>query len=237
MIKLIRKITATLLGLVIFILPVFPLKVYAASSSVNSIDNVAATIQNTFPDSVIEIENGIISVFIPEQISNQEQKTSISTLYAPQGGSWTSFNPPYYYYLQTPVNLPILKTYLPFDQAKVLMTLLNEDGLFDYIRSLNSYGYLADAIASKVQAKFGIIFTIAQVTIALSADIMSLYNRVNQTSFNRAFNASSTGKVCVEYTTCDGVPVNYYSPWESNYVDDTPWSDCSPTFQFGVYYQ
>lgn len=233
----ISKMVAMLLSMVIFFLPMVPLQVHATSNSVTLIDSVATTIQNTFPDSEIEIENGVISVFRPASSRNQQSRTTTTTIYAPQGGSWTNFSPPYYYYLQTPVNLPVLKTYLPFDQAKVLMTLLNEDGLFNYIISLNGVGLAADAIAQKVIESHGIVFTAAEIMIALSADIMSLYSRVNQTSFNRAFNASSTGKVVVEYTTCDGVPVNYYSPWESNYVDDSPWSDCSPVFQAGVYYQ
>ncbi len=60
------------------------------------------------------------------------------------------------------------------------------------------------------------------------------YDALNRIHFMNAYDDSIAQKVRVDFCTADGWSVNYYAPWNSNYVTNDPWQDFNPTFQAGV---
>lgn len=232
-----RKFISFLMAIVLAFTS-FQLCVVSASAEEIVIGNVIEKIHNQYPNADIEVdENGVINVYLENTDDNiATYATSSTSTYAPNGGAWTDFSPPWYYYLQTPVNLPLLKSYLPADEAGMLYKALNEENLLDYIKNIYDECRNIASVIVDVYNVFDVECNEDEILFALTDECYKLYKYVNITSFNRAYTGSSGNKVCIEFTTCDGVPVNYYSAWTGNYVNADSWEDCSPTFRHGVYY-
>lgn len=220
-----------------------PLVSYAAGVDDNAsseLEEVMSKIKLQYPNAVVEVNNGVISVYVPEcdedearNPDNNQVRASENSVYAPNGGTWTGFSPPGHYYLTTPVELPVQYVYLTATQVDALVLAFSDEDAFDEIME-NGYNELL-TLQGVIEDQYDLSFSLAQLTFLTTYVAKSAYDSLNANSISRAANASSTGKIKIAYTTLDGWPTRYYYSWESNYASDAPWSDCSPTFRAGYF--
>ena len=211
------------------------------SASELTLSQVIENIQASYPDAEIYIDSSnTISVFVPDPATNpytyMSTNASSTRQKCPNGGTFIYRYHPPYLFLTSPICLPISKTYMPSEITSAVFQSMTVDGLASFILNLNSIGTAKDKIAEKVLAKFGIALSEAQILFIIAKDAYALYSYLNLHAFQRAMNNSSSGKVAIESTTSDGLVVLYYYSWNNNYVDASPWEDCSPEFYEGVYY-
>lgn len=225
---------------------------YASAAAITlrkeTLQKVVEDIASMFPESEIFVEDDVINVVVPGSFSTNatmgnsaytsssaaEINTIETVKYAPDGGTWTSFEPPLIYTLNPSLVRPWSVVYIPSDEAKVLYDGLVVDGLVEFVTTALAAGTAAEALIDKIFAKFGIVFTLAQIAFMIAKTTMDSFTYLNKQSFAKAYLESDEGKVRIDFCTMDGWSVNLYYSWEGEYVSNEPWQDFTPKFQRGV---
>lgn len=242
--KRIRRIVCMIL--VICFVSIAPIQVGAvtAVASEQSLALVVTRLSNQYPDSIVNVVDGVIHMYIPETdsventtYSNREISTMATTtsIYAPDGGIWGNFKRPWYTWLQTSPTIPSQVVFTSKAQADLLMKEATSPGIIGAIADARDDGYTTEEIIDIIYNNFDVILTEILVEVPFMGNFFNFYHTVDLISFRNAYYNSQSGKVRIDYATIDGYPINYYYTWESDYVTDSPWEDYQPIFYEGIY--
>lgn len=212
-----------------------------------SLDNVIAQIRAQHPNAEIIVEDGVISVIVKQteeltmslnqsvdQRSTAELMATETTYYAPDGGTWSGFSPPWYYLLNPTYTRPWSVVYIPHDEAEAIYEVLVDRSVFEYILEQANLNVPYNQICDMLDELFGIGLEYHQVAFLIAKVTLAMFDSFNRAGFRHAYETSSEHKVRVDFCTADGWSVNYYYAWEGNYVTNDPWQDFNPTFNRGV---
>ena len=231
-----NKIISVLLVACFMIL--IPMKASANVKNVTdtSLNAAIEVIRAQHEDAEIVVEDGVIHVYIPEESNNVDVALSESEniIYAPEGGTWGNFVPPWYTYLDPSAVIPYSVLYLPEEPMETVYVATVTDGLVEVVLSALANNVEPAKIITMVVARFGLQLTVDQILFIDGTDFIAIYEAIDAAMFTNVFLETEKG-VKIEYTTVGGWPVNYYSVWESNYVTDYPYHDFNPTFYHEIY--
>lgn len=233
----VKKIICILITTILIVsMPISVFAVTADNENKNkaSLEEVIADIENTYENAEIFVENGVINVLVAEEdtfspLTRAADETK--TIYAPEGGTWRNFIPPWYYALTPDATKPYAKVYLPHEHCEAILS--TPEPVWKYIRDSFLMDMAIEAIVKAVKDRFALnlspIVTLFLAGIAAYSAIESM----NNNAFKNAFNESSAGKVVITYTESKGWPMNIYGSWNDNYVTNSPWESFKPVFYRG----
>lgn len=218
-----------------------PLAIPAAATSTNSestsdrapLNEVIAQLSEQYPNSEITFVDGTINIILNEE--DTPVQTTRQSIYAPRGGTWSNFHPPLAYRLDPNLLQPYGIVFLPADLTEALVVSKASDYIEGFIKDKIKEGLGIDEIVELLLSNFGLVWTYAQVYFMAYSIATEVYDILNLYGLNQAYQASSEGKISIQFCTSGGWPTNLYYAWEGNYVYDSPWEDFEPDFTAGDY--
>ena len=187
------------------------------------------TIQEMYPDSEIRVVDGELHVVVNEEPISVTRASE----YAPNGGSYRNFKAPSYV---TPemVN-PYSMVYLSAALTSDLVYVRNNQSIFNLIIQKSLEGLSAGGIATWLEVSKDIVISEAAIVIVITCATFAVMRWLDTVSMVKAQSNSSTRKIYIIRSSANGVYVNMYYPWNSNYVSASPFEDFNPQFYRNVY--
>lgn len=233
----VKKIICILITTILIVS--MPISVFAVTADNEnkdkaSLEEVIADIENTYENAEIFVENGVINVLVTEEdtfspLTRAADETK--TIYAPEGGTWRNFVPPWYYALTPDATKPYAKVYLPHEHCEAILS--TPEPVWKLIRDSYLANKTIDTIVLLVAAKYAVDISPVVALFLAGINIYSDIENMNNNAFKKAFNESSAGKVVITYTESKGWPMNIYGSWNDNYVTNSPWESFKPVFYRG----
>ncbi|MBQ2900329.1 MAG: hypothetical protein IJE49_12710 [Agathobacter sp.] len=202
-----------------------------------SLNDAIEIIRAQHENAEIVVEDGVIHVYVGEESKNHGVALLAveNRIWAPEGGTWADFVPPWYTFINPSAVIPYSVLYLPHTNADALFVTRATNGLYDLILKLIADNLDWDTIIYKILIKFGVEFTKGQLLFIASSYFYNIYRGIDLAMFGNTLTNAGLDGVRIDFTTVGGWPVNYYYVWDSDYVTDSPWQDFGPNFYKGIY--
>lgn len=197
------------------------------SKGQKSVKEVASEIEKALPSGskIIISDMGEINVFVSADLEGNSEISLATTgsTYAPNGGSYRSFQPQWYSQVQ-----PYSIVFLPAAQAKAFVYARNNSNLFNDVISWAGT-YAVEQIAAKILAKYGISIPAVGISFLIFVGSYAVLQKYDASMAFSAYNKSAENKICIQRVTNQGFPVNYYFPW-TGYCTPSPYGAWNPIF-------